>query len=92
RRNRTPLTDDFARQFGFALVATEEYTNDVAFEIERFAAYLMTQSNVIAAVEEGGESIESVRRWLVSELHPWFAHDSEQFEFGGPIWFLQREG
>lgn len=91
-RNRTPITGDHARQFGFALIATEEYSNDVEFDVERFAAYLMTQTNVIAAVEEGVETIEQVQRWLISELQPWFSHQLERFEFGGPIWFLQREG
>jgi hypothetical protein len=40
------------------------YANEVSFSVEELVAYLMTQSNVIAAVESGAESLESVRTWL----------------------------
>lgn len=54
-------------------------------------AYLTTQSNVIAAVEQGSESIEAVYQWLAAELSPFFTAESATFAFGGYVWYLQKE-
>ena len=66
------LTDDECRNHGLRLVERESYTNEVSFSAEGLTSYLMTQSNVTAAVEDGGESSESVRTWLTSSLSPMF--------------------
>ena len=90
-RNYQPFTATDAHGFGFDFVTCEEYTNDVTFDVETFAAYLMTQSNVIAAVEEGSEPAGAVHSWLVYALRPYFVHRIESFEFGGTLWFLRKE-
>jgi SAM-dependent methyltransferase len=89
-RNYQPFTEADASALGFEFVAREEYTNDVAFDLEAFAAYLMTQSNVIAAVEEGSESAEAVQTWLLTALQPLFPQPTASFEFGGPLWYLRK--
>ena len=88
-RNKKPLTDDECRKHGLRLVARESYTNEVSFSVEELASYLMTQSNVTAAVEDGAESPESVRAWLVESVAPMFGEPRGTFRFGGAIEYLQ---
>ncbi len=42
--------------------------------------YLVTQSNVIAAVEGGDEKIEEVRIWIRESIEPMFG-DAKEKEF-----------
>jgi SAM-dependent methyltransferase len=89
-RNNVPLTAGEADGYGFRLTHTEDYGNPVAFSPGDLAAYLQTQSNVIAAVEQGAERIEEVNGWLLRELEPLFRSPVETFLFGGYIWYLQK--
>ena len=90
RAIRTPLTDEDASSFGFTVAKRETYRNEVEFDRDLLADYLMTQSNIIAAIEEGNQSPEDVREWLIEELAPFFSNDRGTFLFGGPITYLQR--
>jgi ubiquinone/menaquinone biosynthesis C-methylase UbiE len=79
------------KQDGFHFIGQEDYQNFVQFSLETLVDYLVTQSNVIAAVEGGKERIEDVRRWLTENLTPFFAGRAEAtFMFRGPIWYLQK--
>jgi ubiquinone/menaquinone biosynthesis C-methylase UbiE len=88
-RNKEPLTDDECRSHGLRLVEWESYTNEVSFSAEELASYLMTQSNVTAAVEDEGENPESVREWLVESVAPMFGKPRGTFRFSGTIEYLQ---
>ena len=79
-----------AERHKFQFVQREHYTNDVTFSGESLARYLMTQSNVIAAVEQGVESRAHVYAWLINELKPLFIGEIGTFLFGGEIWYLQK--
>ena len=57
---------------GFLCETRDEHQNTVEFTREKLVDYLVTQTNVIAAVEEGDEDIEEVRTWLLRELDPFF--------------------
>ncbi len=63
---------------------------DVTFTKEGLAHYLSTQSNIIAAVEEGAWTLDSVCEWLYSALEPFLGGGEAVFEFGGAIWYLQK--
>ncbi|MCP4643685.1 MAG: class I SAM-dependent methyltransferase [bacterium] len=89
-RHREPLTEDQARQAGFDFVSTEEYRNWVRFDPEALAKYLTTQSNVIAAVDEGRQTLAEVFEWLVGQVCPFFVAQSGTFEFGGRIRYLRK--
>lgn len=89
-RSRTPLDDDDATQAGSALIAREAYENEVTFTPEDLVDYLMTQSNIIAAVERSDRVPEDIRAWLLAQVTPLFPVPSATFAFGGDIWFLQR--
>jgi hypothetical protein len=89
-RNSQPLTDEDAARCGFRFAHREEYTNDVQFSPEHLAAYLTTQSNVIAAVEQGSESETEIYAWLIESLTPLFPEPRGTFPFGGAIWYLEK--
>jgi len=87
-RNDRPFTDDEATDAGFTFAGRERYANDIAFSPDQLAQYLLTQSNVIAAVEQGSESLEAVHAWLLETVTPLFPSPTATFAFGGEIWFL----
>lgn len=90
-RPRTALGPAEAAQYGFRFTGQEQYQNTVVFSAERLVDYLVTQTNVIAAVEGGGEPLADIRRWLLDGLAPLFADQPEaRFPFSGPVWYLQK--
>ena len=63
-RDSHPLTSKEASGSGFVLIEAERYENEVHFSPETLVAYLTTQTNVVVAIEQGRESIESASQWL----------------------------
>lgn len=61
-----------AHEDGFRFVARERFENRVAFSVAELVRCLLTQSNVIAAVEEGKERPEEVDAWLTHSIAPLF--------------------
>lgn len=90
-RNNQPLTGDDARQHGFRFSGRETYTNDVLFSPEELANYLLTQSNVLAVIEQGSQRPEDVYAWVVASVTPLFKGPAGTFRFGGTIEYLQKE-
>lgn len=88
-RDRRPFTDEEAEDHGFRFAEREEYANDISFSVEELADYLETQSNVIAIVEDGSESLEEVHEWLTGSLAPLFRGSMATLEFRGYIWYLE---
>lgn len=89
-RDRRPLTAEQASHYSFRLTEVKRYTNTMTFTPEQLVAYLMTQSNVIAAVEEGRESVEEVTRWLSLEVAHHFSRPQAAFHFGGTVTYLHK--
>jgi len=89
-RDWRQMTAEQAERYGFEFRSTEDYVNDVEFSLEELVSYLTTQSNIIAAVEGGSETIESVIAWLAQFLAPLFPDKRATFEFGGRIWYLRK--
>jgi SAM-dependent methyltransferase len=90
-RHSQPLDEETAAQFGFRFLAAESYANEVVFAPDELATYLTSQSNVIAAVEQGRESLESIYSWLADAFRPLFKESKAAFAFGGVIWYLQKK-
>jgi SAM-dependent methyltransferase len=89
-RNYDPLTAGDAERHGFRLMPGHNYTNEVEFSVEELARYLTTQTNVIAAVEQGTESLEEVYSWLIEACVPFFPKPRCTFLFGGSIDYLHK--
>jgi SAM-dependent methyltransferase len=89
-RIRVPLPQS-AEEAGFRSLGEESHQSLVAFSPDRLVDYLVSQSNVIAAVEGGHQGIEHVRAWLTDRVSPFFQGDDERtFLFGGPIWYFVK--
>ena len=50
----------------------------------------MTESEVTAAVEYGGQAADRVRGWLLAELAPLFGGGPREVAFGGYIQVLRK--
>ena len=90
--DRRPLEDAAAAAYGFTFERRENYENEVSFTSSSLLGYLLTRSDVIAAVEEGHESLAGVEAWITAALAPLFASENATFEFGGWIWYLRKTG
>ena len=89
-RARVGFGAEESEKDGFQFVGQEDYQNLVKFSVETLVDYLVTQSNIIAAVEGGKERIEDVRQWLTESVTPFFEGRAEAtFLFRGPIWYLR---
>jgi SAM-dependent methyltransferase len=84
------ITADEAARHGFDAPVHRDFASVVSFTARHYAAFLMTESNVIAAVEYGDETEDRVRDWLESELLPLFGDESRPVAFGGYIQALRR--
>jgi SAM-dependent methyltransferase len=84
------LSADDAQAVGFRLHKAERLQHAISFTLEQLVDYLLTQSNIIAAVEDGTEELMEVHRWLTASLKPFFAdHTEASFPFNTPVWYLQ---
>ena len=83
--------EETARE-GFRMLGHESLPNEIAFTVEGLADFLLTQSNVIAAVEGGREEACAARRWIEKTVKSLFGGAEEmQFLFHAPVWYLQRD-
>ena len=90
-RNSRPLDDPSAERAGFQLVNQEKYTNVVFFDCGQLIDYLLTQTNVIAAIERGESTLDDIGTYLTTDVSSFFTSSKKQaFDFGGPISYLRR--
>jgi SAM-dependent methyltransferase len=84
------ITADEAARHGFGAVVCRDFASVVSFTARQYAAFLMTESNVIASIEYGDEAEDRVHAWLESELLPLFGDASRPVAFSGYIQALRR--
>ncbi|MEZ4516651.1 MAG: class I SAM-dependent methyltransferase [Chloroflexota bacterium] len=89
-RDRRPFTADEAAASGFASVGEERYENEVRFTPETLVAYLMTQTNVVAAIDEGRERLGSAQAWLLEQVRPYFTTPDATFIFVTRAWYARK--
>ena len=89
-RDSRPLTRKAVRQLGFELFKEESYENEIVFTPEKLVAYLTTQTNVVAAIQQGRETLESASIWLINQVRPFFMDDRAKFVFGTRAWYLKK--
>jgi SAM-dependent methyltransferase len=75
---------------GFAPPVQRGFASVVAFTAREYAAFLMTESSVVAAVEYGSEPAHVARVWLEAELSSLFGDERRQVEFTGYVQALRR--
>ena len=84
------ITEDEAERHGFAAPVYRDFAAACPFTAAQYAAFLMTESSVIAAVEYGQKTEAEVRAWLERELAPLFGGEPRPVAFGGYIQALRR--
>jgi len=80
------------KSFGFALGRTESFTHNEKMDTDQLADYLLTQTNVIAAVEEGIVPLSEAKDWISDGIKPVFKDQVRTMKFTGSISFLHRTG
>lgn len=88
-RDETQLTVAEADGHGFTFAA-ENYTNELAMSRADYIEFMLTQSNVISAVDMGDESLSVAREWMQTSLVDIIPEPVGTFHFAGYIWYLQR--
>lgn len=78
--------------FGFELTGEEPFQNPILMTGEELTGYLLTQTNVIAAVESGTVSIADAAAWIDAGVRPFFGGGRRTMKFSGKIWYLKRSG
>jgi hypothetical protein len=84
------VTAGEAARHGFEAPAHRDFASAASFTARQYAAFLMTESNVIAAIEYGDEAEDEVRAWLESELLSLFGEGSRPVAFSGYVQALRR--
>jgi SAM-dependent methyltransferase len=84
------ITAEEAERHGFGAPAHRDLTMACPFTAAGYAAFLMTESNVIAAVEYGGAAADTARAWLDAELGALFGAEERVVAFGGYVQAMRR--
>ena len=78
---------------GFSLRRSERFRLTETWPLERLIDFLVTQSAVVSAVDERGESLEDVRAGIGESSRAWFGDaPTREFAFEGPIVCLTATG
>jgi SAM-dependent methyltransferase len=89
-RRGHPLSEAEAGRSGFEFVENVGFENEVSMSPSGLVAYLTTQTNIIAAVEQGRETLPEVTEWLMHSVQPLFQGEPATFPFGGSLWVLRK--
>lgn len=88
-RRPAGFSEKLAHAHGFVWQGAETFRHEAKLTTEQFVGGLLTQSNVIAAVEEGGQTLTDVADWLTGEIDRHLVGGAGTFCFGGRIWYAQ---
>lgn len=89
-RHNQDVGEETIRSLGFTFQHREKFTHDEKMQAEQLTGYLLTQTNVIAAVERGTVPLETAAKWIHDGIEPFFNHETRTMKFGGSISFLRR--
>lgn len=89
QRDARPFGETEAQAAGFSFEA-QTLRHPVSFDRDQLVAYLLTQSNTIAATDAGHETPDQVAAWLHETLAPLVPDGVVgEFMFGGRLWILR---
>ncbi|PTQ92873.1 methyltransferase family protein [Mucilaginibacter yixingensis] len=92
RNKNYAWTEDNLRERGFDLRHTENFANALQLSRHELVSYLITQSNVIARVENKECKYPAVTNWLNAQLSPFYDDTSQRrvLYYGNWIKYLQK--
>jgi SAM-dependent methyltransferase len=88
-RSQPTVSEEFVRPYGFKFHGRDTLTQGIAMSRDQCVSYLLTQSNVIAAVERGSEGLETVAAFLSDSVVPFFRDEARTMQFRADIVFLR---
>jgi len=89
-RRSTGVSTELVERGGFNLEAKEDFAHREVMTPEQLTCYLLTQTNVIAAVEGGSTEIQEAASWIAAGVSPFFNGRPGTMQFSGSIWYLRR--
>jgi ubiquinone/menaquinone biosynthesis C-methylase UbiE len=90
-RGMRDLNELIASESGFEVLQRSSFSHVVPFSREEFIAYLLTQSNTLAAVHSGRETHQSIFDWLNGELIPMIPDGvTGSFIFKCNLWMMRK--
>lgn len=89
-RNNQTFSESDALAYGFGPSGFDHFLHEVEFTPDQLVDYLLTQTNMISAVEAGSGGLQSVAHWLLNSVQPLFTETKESFFFSCRIQFLKR--
>jgi SAM-dependent methyltransferase len=84
------VSEELISPHGFHLAGTEKFANEELMTAEQLTAYLLTQTNVISAVESGITPLAEAAAWIEMGVTPFFEGRRGTMKFSGTIWFMRR--
>lgn len=91
-RRSVGVSAELVEPFGFSLAGKEGFEHRETMSGDQLTGYLLTQTNVIAAVESGGTPLEEAAAWIAAGVKPYFNGKTGTMKFSGSIWYLRQKG
>jgi SAM-dependent methyltransferase len=89
-RHSVTIDDDLLTLQGLKSCGTASFTTEELMTAQELTAYLMTQTNVLAATQRGKFSIAAAAEWIESGVKPYFKTDRAAMKFRGKIIYIRR--
>lgn len=89
-RNARSLSAEMAQAAGFEVIREAGFEHSATMTTVQLAAYLTTQSNVLAPISRGECSLATAHDWLVNSLSPFFASEPRTALFSGRLMLMRR--
>jgi SAM-dependent methyltransferase len=90
KRRSVGVTQELIEPHGLTLAGEQRFSHDEVMTPTQLTGYLLTQSNVIAAVEEGAVPLADAADWILGGAGPLFRGPTGTMKFGGIIWYVRR--
>jgi SAM-dependent methyltransferase len=89
-RRSVGVSAELVEPFGFSLIGQESFAHQERMTPDQLTGYLLTQTNVIAAVDSGSTPLDEASTWIMAGMKPFFAGETGTMKFSGMIWFMRR--
>ena len=88
-RRSVGVSAELVEPHGFKVAGKEDFAHHETMTAEQLTGYLLTQTNVIAAVESGKTPLAEAATWILEGVTPFFGGRSPAMKFSGSIWYLR---
>jgi SAM-dependent methyltransferase len=88
-RRSSGVTAELVTPHGFELSGQEIFEHPEPMTAEQLTAYLLTQTNVIAAVENGATPLPEAEAWIREGVTPFFTNQLGTMKFAAALWYLR---